>query len=280
LLRGGAAARPVAAPGERRRPARSGATGVAGGAPSGVTLLVSVARAGEVAAALEGGAGILDVKDPARGSLGAAAPAVVSAARRGAPPAVVVSAALGDALPRAHGEDPAGLPRLASELAAAGADVIKVGLADVDPDGAALALRRLREAVAVLCGGRVTPRIVAVAFADTPSGGAGVPAFRLPAIAATAGLAGAMLDTRRKGTSIVEILGETGLRRWVAEVRARGLLAGIAGSLRLEELPRVAAVGPDVAGLRGAVCVGGRAGALSAELVRRARRALGSAPPA
>jgi uncharacterized protein (UPF0264 family) len=255
-------------------------TGEAGRAPSGVTLLVSVARAGEVAAALEGGAGILDVKDPESGSLGAAAPAVVAAARRRAPPAVLVSAALGDALEPGRGEDPAGLPRLASELAAAGADVIKVGLADVAPDGAARALRRLREAVALECGGRVAPRIVAVAFADSPPGAPGVPAFRLPAIAAQAGLAGAMLDTRRKGTSIVEILGETRLRRWVDEVRARGLLAGVAGSLRLEDLPRVAAAGPDVAGLRGAVCVGGRAGALSGELVRRARRALGSAPPA
>ena len=240
-------------------------------------LLVSVARAGEVVPALAGGAGILDVKDPRTGSLGAADPAVVRAARRAAPEHVAVSAALGDRLLAAAadactGDAGAGITSMSAlgcELAGAGAGLLKVGLADATPDAAVAALRRLGEALAREGSRGAAPLLVAVGFAD-----GGVAPFRLPAVAAEAGVAGAMLDTLRKGPSIVEVLGEELLANWVVEVHARGLLAGIAGSLRLEDLGRVAALGPDVVGVRGAVCNGGRNGRVSAELVRRARAQL------
>jgi uncharacterized protein (UPF0264 family) len=236
---------------------------------------VSVARADEVVPALGGGAGILDVKDPARGSLGAARAEVVGAARRAAPPDVAVSAALGDGLGEAVHGGGRGLHALAAELAAAGAAFLKVGLGDVSSGEARRALRRLLDAVSRECPAAAVPALVAVAFVDGDGARRGVAPFALPALAAGTGLAGAMLDTRRKGTSVLELLGESALRRWVEEVRTRGLLAGIAGSLRLEDLPRVAAAGPDVVGLRSAVCVGGRSGRVSAALVRGAREALG-----
>jgi uncharacterized protein (UPF0264 family) len=241
---------------------------------------VSVARTAEVLPALAGGPGILDVKDPPTGSLGAADPAVVRAARRAAPEHVAVSAALGDRLLAAAAADActgdagAGITStwaLGCKLARAGAGLLKVGLADATPDAAVAALRRLGEALAREGSGGAASLLVAVGFAD-----GGVAPFRLPAVAAEAGVAGAMLDTLAKGPSIVELLGEKPLADWVADVHARGLLAGIAGSLRLEDLGRVAALGPDVVGVRGAVCHGGRNGRVSAELVRRARAQLAS----
>src|SRR5688572_6649513 len=86
-------------------------------------LLVSVSDAFDAAAALEGGADIIDAKNPASGALGAVTldvfrdiHAVVASARP-------VTAALGDAL------DEASIERTAEAYARAGARLVKVGFA-------------------------------------------------------------------------------------------------------------------------------------------------------
>jgi uncharacterized protein (UPF0264 family) len=242
--------------------------------PDSRRLLVSVARAEELPAALAGGARVLDVKDPARGSLGTACPEIVRLARAMAPSGVAVSAALGDRLPRGRGEADA-LGTLGLELARAGASFLKIGLAGAE--GLARTGRALFELRARLAGAGVNAAVVAVAFADDLAPGAIRPAD-LPALAAGVGLAGAMLDTLAKGRSILDLMSEPALRDWIAAVRGAGLLCGLAGSLTLEHLSRAAALGPDVVGVRGAVCEGGRTGRLSEELVRRAACAVSTCP--
>ncbi len=238
-------------------------------------LLVSVASVAEIRPALAGGAHVLDVKDPARGSLGTAAPALVVAARAVAPEEIPVSAALGDALPRGRAAATA-LALRAGALARAGAEVLKVGLAGAGgPERAREALVELRARLDGVA--TPAPRLVAVAFADEGEKDAIRPRD-LTALAAGVGLEGAMLDTLRKGRSILDLLGEEELSAWVVEVRGAGLLSGLAGSLSLAVLGRAAALGPHVVGVRGAVCRGGRAGRLSRDLVRRAARALVAAP--
>src|SRR5437763_2302356 len=59
-------------------------------------LLVSVRSAVEARSALAGGAGVIDIKDPSRGPLGAAEPAVWRAVRRVVPREMPLSAALGE----------------------------------------------------------------------------------------------------------------------------------------------------------------------------------------
>src|SRR6185295_9594756 len=59
-------------------------------------LLVSVVDAAEAAAAAAAGADIVDVKNPAEGSLGAPSPAVIERVRAAVPPALPVSVAIGD----------------------------------------------------------------------------------------------------------------------------------------------------------------------------------------
>ncbi len=86
-------------------------------------LMISVVSSEEASAALSGGAEILDVKNPAEGSLGANFPDTIREIRTLAPEAVRVSAAIGD-MPN--------LPGTAA-LAALGAasckvDYVKVGL--------------------------------------------------------------------------------------------------------------------------------------------------------
>ncbi|MBA2564365.1 MAG: hypothetical protein H0V09_02930 [Gemmatimonadetes bacterium] len=250
-------------------------------------LLVSVRTPTEVFAALEGGAEILDVKEPALGSLGRARASVVRAARAAAPQAVAVSAALGDSAGPGHlgGQtwrlEAAALPQRAARetpvaallrLVAAGAGLLKVGTARMDTGSVDKTLRQLVEACSEVAEEGREVRLVAVAFADDREGAVG-PA-ELADVAARAGCSGAMLDTLSKGHSILALLGDPFLRRWVAGVRDRGLLCGLAGSLSLGDVPSAAALAPDVIGLRGAVCRGGRTGHLSGELVRAARRAL------
>src|SRR5213078_1892304 len=59
-------------------------------------LLVSVVDVGEARAAAAAGADIVDVKNPAEGSLGAPSPAVIAGVRAAVPRELPVSAAIGD----------------------------------------------------------------------------------------------------------------------------------------------------------------------------------------
>ena len=59
-------------------------------------LLVSVAGEIETAAAVEGGADIIDVKNPKEGALGANFPHVIRNVRKATPQSIPVSAAIGD----------------------------------------------------------------------------------------------------------------------------------------------------------------------------------------
>jgi uncharacterized protein (UPF0264 family) len=58
-------------------------------------LLVSVVDADEARAAAAAGADIVDVKNPAEGSLGAPSPAVIEGVRAAVPAHLTVSAAIG-----------------------------------------------------------------------------------------------------------------------------------------------------------------------------------------
>jgi (5-formylfuran-3-yl)methyl phosphate synthase len=59
-------------------------------------LLVSVTDAREARAAVQGGVDIVDVKNPAEGSLGAPTPGMIARVRDTVPPELPVSAAIGD----------------------------------------------------------------------------------------------------------------------------------------------------------------------------------------
>src|SRR5690349_12551439 len=68
-------------------------------------LLVSVRSAVEALAAYAGGAAVIDMKEPARGPLGQADPAVWQAVRAAVPRAITLSVALGE-LVEWRGRDP------------------------------------------------------------------------------------------------------------------------------------------------------------------------------
>ncbi len=230
-------------------------------------LLISVVTADEVEAAVSGGADIVDVKDPREGSLGAAAPHVVRAVRAAVPAGVPVSVAIGDV---------PDLPGMAA-LAAAGAascDVayVKVGL--LGPSDEASALRLLKAVCRAAAEAARPPRVMAAGYADAAAVGA-LPPLLLPAVAAAAGTHGCMLDTARKdGGTLFTALDDDDLRRFVEGCRERRLVSALAGSLTEGDLARLAAIGPDIVGFRGAACGGDRtSGRVDARAVRRLKDA-------
>ena len=225
-------------------------------------LLVSVADAREARVAVQAGVDIVDVKNPAEGSLGAPAPGVIARVRDTVPPERPVSAAIGD-LPNLPGT--AALAALGA--ARSGAAYVKVGLWGTSTEEEAVAvLRAVREA---LDGGAT---VIAAAYADADR----VPSRPLPpgavvAAARRAKAGGCLVDTAVKdGRGLFEWLTPDALAALVAEGHAAKLEMALAGALRAEDLPTVRATGADIAGVRSAACRDGlRTAPLDAERIGR-----------
>lgn len=227
-------------------------------------LLVSVISAEEVAAALGGGADIVDVKNPAEGSLGAPAPADLRRIRACAPHPQKVSVAIGDV------PDLPGTVALAALGAAAcGADYVKVGLRGPRTEAAAV---RLMRAVCDALADYPAVSVIAAAYADAVRADTLDPRL-LPHIAQAAGVSGCLLDTAVKdGRPIFEFLPADVIGSLVREAHNAGLLFALAGSLNPASLPLIRDLGVDVVGVRSAACRDGRrAGPLDASRVRELR---------
>jgi (5-formylfuran-3-yl)methyl phosphate synthase len=225
-------------------------------------FLASIASVEELAAAIDGGADLIDAKDPATGVLGAADINTICAIVAEVRGRKAVSATLGDLA-----MEPALLVDAARRTASAGVDLVKVG---IFPGGDAAACIAALGAVAA-----EGVRVVAVLFADR------TPDFALLDRIAAAGFAGAMLDTAGKGGgALPDHLPPERLRAFVQRARSLGLMTGLAGSLRLEHVAPLAALGPDYLGFRGALCAGGRANRIATARVRQVRQALDAASSA
>jgi dihydroneopterin aldolase len=201
-------------------------------------MLASVTGPAEAEVALEAGADIIDLKDPSAGALGALPGEIVRntvariAARR------QTSAVTGD-LPML----PDTVRAAAEAMAECGVDYVKVGIFPSE---------HAREVIAALEETAGRTNVVAVLFADL------TPDFALIDACADAGFAGAMLDTARKGGGrLIEHLDLLSLERFIARCHARGLLAGLAGSLEAPDVPRLLPLAPDLLGFRSALCRAG-----------------------
>jgi uncharacterized protein (UPF0264 family) len=236
-------------------------------------LLVSVMDAAEARLAAAAGADIVDVKNPAEGSLGAPTPAVIEAVRAAVPGGLAISAAIGD-MP-----DLPGTAALAALGAArSGARFVKVGLWGVSTEARAVVLlRAVRDAVAGVPGAVV----VAGAYADAERlAHAPLAAALLPDVARAAGVEVCLLDTAVKdGRGLFEWLDDAAIAGLAAEARAAGLDFALAGAIGEDDLPAVLALRPDIVGVRSAACRDGRRdGPLDPERVRRLRAACQSSP--
>jgi uncharacterized protein (UPF0264 family) len=231
-------------------------------------LLVSVRSADEVPAALAGGADIIDAKEPARGSLGAVTPAVLSAIAASTPASVPLSVALGDCT----GLDELRAAMDGARIGGRKAPVyLKLGFAGVSSAERITALLQAAVSAAnATC-------IVAVGYADYDEAGTPSPELVLRA-AIAARTSGFLVDTWRKdGRALLDHLTIERLATLSLGARAAGLLLALAGSLDADSISRLGAIA-DVLGVRGAACLGGRSGAVDAARVAELRRRVAARP--
>jgi uncharacterized protein (UPF0264 family) len=228
-------------------------------------LLVSVRSAFEVVPALQGGADIIDAKEPANGSLGRVSATTLLAIARRVPDERGLSIALGDLTDRAQLEAAIELTRACART---GETYVKLGFAGLSSPGLIGSL--LAEAVRAL-GAAPRIQVVAVAYADHVRAGA-CPPDDIAQIASEAGAVGVLLDTFTKDQgNLLSWLSPPELDDWVAQLRERGVLAALAGSLQGHSFEVACAAQPDIIGVRGAACVGGRSGRVDRERVRGLR---------
>jgi len=232
-------------------------------------LLVSVRSAEEAAAALAGGADVIDAKDPDAGALGAVPAHVFREIRDRVGDARPVTAALGDA------SDAIAIERAARESAAAGARFVKFGFAGIE------SASRIAEIIAAaVFGSRAVSvektGVVAVAYADA----ARVSSIAFDDLLSAASLGGAegvLVDTAdKRGPGLRQLVTPATLSRWIADAHDAGLFIAVAGKLTADDLPFLRDAGADIAGVRSAACDGSRTGRVSADRVRRLQDQLGS----
>ena len=232
-------------------------------------LLVSVSNASEARRAVNGGADLIDAKDPLTGALGAVTLDTLRQIGNAVSGRRVVTAALGDAT------DEETIQRAAFEYAATGIGFVKVGFAGITNRSRverliAAAGEGVKAARPLSCGA------VAVAYADT-GGTTSVDLDTLVDAAARTGATGVLLDTALKhGPGLRHLMSASALEAWVARAHEAGLMVALAGKLTAGDLAFVRDTGADIAGVRGAACESGRASSITEERVRLLRDALGS----
>ena len=207
-------------------------------------MLASVTGPPEAEIALAHGADIIDLKDSTNGAFGAVSPETVRATAAAMQERRPLSAVSGE-VPM----EPDALLAAAGAMAQAGAEYVKVGLFP----GA-----RRMDCIRALSALARRAKLVGVVFADVDANQSLIP------VMAESGFAAAMLDTARKGNGgLLAHKSIPELADFVDAARAKGLLAGLAGSLEAPDVPRLLLLAPDILGFRGGLCAAGdRTGSL------------------
>ncbi len=235
-------------------------------------LLVSVRSAEEAITALAGGADVIDVKEPNRGSLGAADGSTISYVVRTVSGRVPVTAAMGELV------DLMDMPNAGGRaVLAAGVSFVKIGLARCAP------LRdwrtRWQYAIDSICSsaGDDGARPVAVAYADWHAAQSPPPRdvlfaaieLRCPAL---------LVDTWNKSSgSLFDCWPIDDLRRFLAAAREQSLALVLAGSLAGDGIAAAAELRPDLIAVRTAACDGDRGGKVSCQRVYELKWAIAAA---
>src|SRR4051794_11228038 len=236
-------------------------------------LLVSVRNTEEALQALEGGANVIDVKEPNRGSLGAADSATILEIARAVNGRAHVTAAMGELVEQSESQ-------FVDETVPHddGISLFKIGLSQCG------ALRDWQALWSNAIGQMATrfpnARPVAVLYADWHAANAPPPLDvlkagveqRCPAL---------LIDTWNKSAgSLFRHWPINDLRTFLANVRSNNMAVVLAGSLAVEDFPAACDLRPDLIAVRGAACIGGRGGTVAAKLVQQLKLALAKQPQA
>ncbi len=233
-----------------------------------VKLLVSIKHPSEFESAVHGGADIIDVKEPSRGSLGLpdynVLREVIEKAKKLNMFEIEVSCASGDIK-----KFKPYLEYIAYTAGSLGVNYFKVGIAMRSLDEARIVGLKLSDVLKSF-----NTKLVLVGYADYERAESIEP-LRVLDIAKSVEANVAMIDTYVKdGKTTFDFLTRSYLETFVKDAHKSGLVAAIAGSLRKHHVFDAVKLGFDVIGFRGAVCAGGREGTISEELVKELKRAI------
>lgn len=234
-------------------------------------LLISPINTEEALEAIEGGADIVDVKNPKEGSLGANFPWVIKSIRELTPEQLRVSATLGDVPYK-----PGTVSLAAMGAVVSGADYVKVGLYGTQNYSEALEV--MQNVVKTVKDYNDDILVVASGYADAHRVGA-VDPMEIPRVAADSGADLAMVDTAVKdGKTLFDFMSEESLSKFTSQTHDYGLQNALAGSIKEEQLKLLHDLDCDVVGIRGAVCTGGdrNNGTINRNAVSRLKEMIGN----
>lgn len=229
---------------------------------NGVQLLVSVRHATEAGAALQGGADIIDAKEPDNGALGACDAKTISSIADTVRSSRPLSVACGELL-AANSQTSNHLSP--ADFKGPGCRAIQyrkyglAGAAEIDWHAAA----------ATLSNEQYAGELVIVTYADFARVAAPDPR-EVMAWASQQPNVNLLIDTAVKdGTGLFDWLEESVIVELIATAKLHDLMIGLAGSLNGEAFRRAVMMGPHIVGVRGAACESGqRSSTVSASLVR------------
>ena len=215
-------------------------------------LLASVADVEEARIALQAPVGILDMKDPTQGALGALETHTIGEIVQLIAGTCESSATIGD-LPA----DSEAVLKKTQATAELGVDYIKIGMFGGD-----WLLKCLPALKTITAHTKLVGVLFAEHFADLSG-----PCHLLK----SAGFVGAMVDTANKENgSVRTVKSDAELGEFVRTAQSKGLLCGIAGSLKYEDIKPLTTMAPDYLGFRTALCEKYcRQGKLSAAMIRK-----------
>jgi len=227
-------------------------------------LLISVRGKNEAIEAVRGGAHIVDAEYPGS-ALGTPYPLNIYCIRQSVPLDRLVSTNIGE---KQFVWSTAAQAALG--VAFAGADIIKVGLAELNGARAAKIMGRIVHHVKHWFPWKV---LVATFFADDEMRRVFDPVSSGAEVCVTAKAKGVLIDTffKERGIGLLDCLSKQEVAKFVADCHAAGKEAWVAGSVTEQQLPVLWRTGVDVICVRGAACGQGRGrmGRVSDGIVRR-----------
>ena len=215
-------------------------------------LLASISNLEEARIALRASVGILDMKDPAQGALGALDEHTIGEIVELVSGTCPSSATIGD-LPA----DPEVVLKKTQAIAKLGVNYVKVGI--FGGDWLLKCLPGLKTITSDIS-------LVGVLFAEYFNDLSG-PCHLLR----SASFSGVMVDTaNKKNGSVRTVKSDSELSDFVKTAQSSGLLCGIAGSLKYRDIKPLLTMAPDYLGFRTALCENHqRQGKLSAAMIQK-----------
>lgn len=234
-------------------------------------LLISVRGKNDAIEAVAGGAHIIDVEYPGS-ALGTPYPLNIQAVRKYVPKDRLVATNIGE---KQHVWATASQAALG--VAIAGADIIKVGLAELRPGRAADVMKRVVRNVREWAPEKI---LIAAFFAEEELRRILDPITQAQQVALTANVEGILIDTffKERGKGLLAHLTLQQLEEFVERCHQNSLEAWIAGSITNEQMPELWRTGVNVICIREAATIKegkrGRMGRVSRMLVEELVRTI------